>query len=447
MRTMRQSFDNAVPEIQRAYERFSSDDSPMHWLKPVQEQAMAVFARSGFPTTHDERWKYTDLTEAAARTVSYLHRTATASTRDASPDVLARLPENPGGATLCFLDGAFRQDLSSTLTEDAGILIEPLSASSPQYRGEVVEHLERYADIDSHQLAALNTAFLTDGLFIRTAAGRDAGLHVQVVFAFTDIGVSVQPRLLVVLEAGSRLTLTEYHTGSGQGLTNAVTQMHCKAGATLRYHKIQVADPSAHHLAAQYVTLDRDSRFDAVHVELGGSLARNDLHVRLAAPGAEACLHGLFVVDGERHADNQTSLDHAAPHTVSRETYRGIVDGRGRGVFNGKIVVRDGADKTDAQLSNRNLLLSRAAEIDTKPELEIYADDVKCAHGATTGELDANALFYLQSRGVSAAAARGMLITAFAREIVDVIDCPRLRDHVELQLDQRLPGDTRSPPK
>jgi Fe-S cluster assembly protein SufD len=447
MRTMSQSLENVVPEIQRAYERFSSDDSRMHWLKPVRDQAMAVFAQSGFPTTHDEQWKYTDLAEAAARTVSYLNRTSTASTRDASPNVLTGLPENPGGVTICFLDGIFRQDLSSTLPEDTGMLVEPLSASSPQYRGDVVEHLGRYADNDSHQLAALNTAFLTDGLLIRAAAERDAGLHVQVVFAFTDIGVSVQPRLLVHLEAGSRLTLTEYHTGKGLGLTNAVTQMNCEAGARLRYHKIQVADPRAHHLAAQHVTLDRDSQFDAVHVELGGGLTRNDLHVRLAAPGAEARLHGLFVVDGERHTDNQTNLDHAAPHTGSREIYRGIVDGRGRGVVNGKIVVQHGADKTDAQLSNRNLLLSPTAEVDTKPELEIYADDVKCAHGATTGELDSNALFYLQSRGVSAAAARRLLIAAFAREIVDVIECPKLRDHVELLLDRHLPGDTRSPPQ
>lgn len=444
---MSHEFESAVPDIQLAYEQFSGDDSPMRWLKPVRDQAMAVFARSGFPTTRDEQWKYTDLAEAAARTVAYLNSPPIPSTRDAQPDVLAQLPENPGGVTICFLDGVFRQDLSSTLPDGRGVRIEPLSASSPENREDVVEHLGQFAEVDSHQLAALNTAFLTDGLVIRAAAGRDAGMHVQVVFAFTDIGVSVQPRLLVHLEAGSRMTLTEYHTGSGRGLINAVTQAHCEAGAMLRYQKIQVADPRAHHLAAQHVTLDRDSQFDAVHVELGGALARNDLHVRLTAPGAEARLHGLFVADGKRHTDNQTHVDHAAPHTGSREIYRGIVDGQGRGVFNGKIVVQDGADKTDAQLSNRNLLLSPAAEIDTKPELEIYADDVKCAHGATTGQLDANALFYLRSRGVAAATARRILIAAFAREIVDVIDLPELRDHVELLLDQYLPGEPRNQPK
>lgn len=436
-----------MPEIERAYERLSGDHAPMHWLKPVRDQAMAAFAQTGFPTTRSERWKYTDLSDVVERTVRYLNAVTDAPDSDPRPGLVAELPGNPGGITVCFVDGKFRQDLSSTLADRPGLVIEPLSAGSPAYREDVAERLGQYAEVDSYQLAALNTAFLTDGLLIRAAAGCDVASKVQVVFAFTGRGISLQPRLLVHLEAGSQLTLTEYHAGEGHGLSNTVTQVHCEPGSRLGYHKIQAADPGAYHLAAQLVTLDRDSRFDAVHVELGSGLTRNDLNVRLVAPGAEARLHGLFVVDGKRHTDTQTSIEHAAPDTRSRETYRGIVDGRGRGVFNGKVLVREGADQTDARLSNHNLLLSRAAEVDTKPELEIYADDVKCAHGATTGQLDPDAMFYLRSRGVSAADARRMLITAFAREIVDVIDLPELRDHVESLLHRHLPDETRKHPQ
>jgi len=412
------------------------------WLQPLRESAIQVFSRTGFPTIRDEDWKYTSLSDVESRSAAYLNAKQAAADIDTIKTILSALPIDQSAFTVVFTNGLFCGELSNLPEKDAGLTIDTLSGLDDQSKDLVRSQLGRYAQIERFQLAALNTAFLNDGLIIRLPEHSDISTPIHVIFVSDQQNISVQPRVLISLGEYSRASVIEHYVGQGASCTNAVTEIHCAKGAHLRYIKIQQEDFQAYHLAAQYVQLDQDSRFDAVHVDLGAKLARNDLTVRLAGPGASTQLDGLFVVDGQRHVDNHTRLDHLEPQTTSVENYRGIINEQGRGVFNGKIIVHTGADKSDAQLNNRNLLLSAEAEIDTKPELEIYTDDVKCAHGTTTGQLDTNALFYLRVRGIPADLAKQMLVTAFANEIINRIDSTLtpLSDYIRDGVMRQLPG-------
>jgi Fe-S cluster assembly protein SufD len=412
------------------------------WLQPLRENAMQVFSRTGFPTTRDEDWKYTSLSDVEARSAAYLNAKQAAADIETIKQILSELPLDQCAFTVVFANGLFCGELSNLPEKDAGLTIDTLSGLGDQSKDLVRSQLGRFAQIERFQLAALNTAFLNDGLIIRLPERSDISTPIHVIFVSDQQNISVQPRVLISLGERSRASVIEHYVGQGASCTNAVSEIHLADGAHLRYTKIQQEDSLAYHLAAQYVQLDQDSRFDAVHVDLGARLARNDLTVRLAGPGASTQLDGLFVVDGQRHVDNHTRLDHLEPQTTSVENYRGIINEQGRGVFNGKIIVHTGADKSDAQLNNRNLLLSAEAEIDTKPELEIYTDDVKCAHGTTTGQLDTNALFYLRVRGIPADLAKQMLVTAFANEIINRIDSTLtpLSDYIRDGVMRQLPG-------
>jgi Fe-S cluster assembly protein SufD len=430
----RESFEQAFAAI-----RIAEADE---WLQPLRENAIQVFSQAGFPTTRDEDWKYTSLSDVEARSATYLNAAQSAPDINSIEEILGGLAIDPGSFTAVFANGLFCDRLSHLPKKHAGVTIDTLGRLGDQSKDLVRRQLGKFAQIECSQLAALNTAFLTDGLFIRLPANSDISAQIHVIFISDEQDISVQPRVLISLGEHSRASVIEHYVGQGASCTNAVTEIHCADGAHLRYSKIQQEDARAYHLAAQYVQLEKDSRFDAVHVDLGARLARNDLTVRLAGPGASTQLDGLFVVDGERHVDNHTRLDHLEPRTTSVENYRGIITDRGRGVFNGKIIVHAGADKSDAQLNNRNLVLSAEAEIDTKPELEIYTDDVKCAHGTTTGQLDTNAMFYLRVRGIPEGQAKQMLMAAFANEIINRIDSTSavLSDHIRNRMMRLLPG-------
>lgn len=431
--------DNA---FQKAYTVFAGNPAAKTWLRPIQDRAFRAFAQAGFPTMRDEDWKYTNLAKVEARSATYLNAGPASADTDATKTLLNELPLDPGHYTIVFANGQFRADLSNMPVSEVGLHIETLSGADEQSRQRIGEHLGRFANVETFQLAALNTAFLVDGLVIRVADGAEISRPIHVVFITDGKPVSVQPRILINLGECSRTTVIEHYAGRGAGLTNAVTEVHCAPAAHLQYIKLQEEDAETYHLAAQYIRLDQDSRFDAVHVDFGARLARNDLAVTLAGAGASANLHGLFIVDGDRHVDNHTRLDHLARQTTSRESYRGILSDRGRGVFNGKVIVHPGADQSDAQLNNRNLLLSATAEVDTKPELEIYTDEVKCGHGTTTGQLDANAMFYLRARGIPEDQARRMLVAAFAAEVIDPIGpwAEAILQHVQNTLERCLPG-------
>jgi Fe-S cluster assembly protein SufD len=246
---------------------------------------------------------------------------------------------------------------------------------------------------------------------------------------------TAQPRLLLQLGAGAKATVVEHFHSSAPAIVNPIAEVHCASGADLNYFRLQEEHPDSWHTSAQYARLGEDANFRATLIEVGGRLARNDLRIELAGPRAHADARGLFMADGSRHVESRIDVRHLAPATTSHERFRGILAGKARGVFNGRIYVDSVAQQTAAELSNRNLLLSAGAEIDTKPELEIYADDVKCAHGSTTGQLDNTALFYLLSRGVEPTVARNMLITAFAAELLSDIDLPGLAERAQAALD------------
>jgi Fe-S cluster assembly protein SufD len=440
-----ESTNAAQPDVllahQQAHANFSQSDgvADTGWLQPIRERAMQSFARTGFPTTRDEDWKYTNLTKVADRSAAYLKQLPTAANPDTTAALLARLAGISGCYSVVFANGQLQQNLSKLPEPDSGFKIATLRGADDEVRQRVQAHLGQQAQIDAFRLAALNTAFLSDGVVITVPAGQAVSRPIHVVFVATGQQASSQPRVLLSMGENSQAVLIEHHLGQGPGLTNAITEIDCAQGARIKYVKIQEDDEDAYHLAAQHVSLADGSALEALHLDLGSKLARNDLQVTLNGTGSTANLYGLFLVDGERHIDNHTRIDHRAEHTTSRESYRGVIDDRGRGVFNGKIIVHSGADQTDAQLNNRNLLLSPTAEVDTKPELEIYTDDVKCSHGTTTGQLDANAIFYLQARGIPKIEARQMLIGAFAREMISQIEVEAFGKYIETIVTQRLP--------
>ncbi len=372
------------------------------WLGALRRDAFARFEELGFPTAKDEAWRYTGLqpiTETAWRRV------------ERAPRLAAAPPK--------------------------GVRVTPLSEA---FGAEA--HLARLADPRVSPFAALNTALFSGALVVEIERGAVVEEPIEILF---DTGAPVGPEVVyprVLVLAGERCEarIVETYAGAGRSFTNAVTEIVLFPGAVLEHTKLQEAGLEARHVHAVAVSQARGSRFTSHNVALGAALARTELTTVLAGEGAECALYGLFVGGHRQHLDNRTVIDHAAPHTVSRELYKGILDGAARGVFHGTIVVRPDAQKTDAVQTNKNLLLSREALVDSTPALEIFADDVKCRHGSTTGQLDAMALFYLRSRGIGEAEARALLTWAFAADVAEKIREPRVRQRVEHELGLRLPG-------
>jgi len=439
MKLSTEDSQTTVAAVERAYRETRSADRD--WLAPLQEQALAAFARDGFPTPRHEDWKYTNLARLAKSSGDLLRRAAVPADAGRITALLERLPRRAGDYTLVFANGRFDPGLSKLPGTDTGVRIATLTGAGDEDRARFSDWVDASSHGDDQAFEALNAAFMADGAILDIAAETRVERPLHVVFATDGQAAGTQARLRINAGAGSSARVLEHHIGNGAGWTNAITDIHCARAARLTYIKLQDEDDAADHVAAQTVTLDENSHFRAAHVDLGARLARNDLRVRMNGSGGRAELFGLFLVDGQRHVDNHTRTDHFAGNTVSEEYYRGIMNERGRGVFNGKIIVHEGADGTDARLSNRNLLLAKTAEIDTKPELEIYTDDVKCAHGATTGQLDEQALFYLRARGVPRQVARHMLVLAFAREIFERFDATatELNDYINETLERRLP--------
>lgn len=389
-------------------------------LAQQRAAALADFERLGFPTQRLENWKYTDVKRLAAAYPEWLgNPTGTADVAVPELDV-------PDAAHLVFVDGAYSAALSQGTDFGDGVVcgsLTELEQSSPGLIQDLFGALAQPADSG---FIALNAALAGHGAALIVPAGVDLSRPCVVTYVSTTAQTIAQPRLLVSLGKNSRATVIEHFCSTATALINAVAELRCGSGAHLDYYKLQAEAAQVWHTAAQYVAVGRDARFSATHVDIGSDLARNELKVQLAEPGAHAETKGLMLADGSRHVESRVRVEHLAPHTTSRERYRSILGGSARGVFNGSIYVAEDAQKTSAALSNRNLLLSKGAEINTKPELEIYADDVKCAHGSTTGQLDETSLFYLRTRGVDDATARKMLITAFAAELLTDIAIPAI---------------------
>jgi Fe-S cluster assembly protein SufD len=410
------------------------------WLRELRREAASRFAEVGFPTPRDEAWKYTDVTPI----VQVGFKPATRGVNGVDP---ARLEgfwfENLPSHRLVFVNGHYSEKLSTLDAWPKGVTVMSLAEALRDKAHRLEPYLGHYVPEKIHGFAALNAALFTDGAYIHLGRGTRLvkPIHLLYVSAGAADPLLSQPRNLVVAEEDSQAVLIENYVAVGEAsyFTNALTEVVVGPHAMIEHYRLQEEGASAYHIGGMHAHLDRDGRFTAHGIDLGGRLVRNDLRSVLDAEGAECHLNGLYVLGGRQHVDNHTHIDHAKPRGTSREFYKGVLDGRSRAVFHGRVVVRPDAQHTDAQQVNNNLLLSRDAEADTKPQLEIYADDVKCAHGATVGQLDPDALFYLRSRAVDEAAARDLLTYAFARDVLS-----RLRlEPVRVQLERNLAAKLR----
>ena len=411
-------------------------------LASLRDDAFSCFDRLGFPTTRLEEWRFTNVAPIAG-TPFVAPTTLTDYTR-ADLDAL-HLPRL-GGPELVFVNGTFAPALSTTDGLPAGVRTRSLAtvlAHDDDDAAAVALHLGRHARIESQAFTALNTAFLRDGAVVEVAPGVvvDTPIHLLFVTRSGVEPVLSQPRVLVVVGANSQVRVIESHAGDGETpyLSNTVTEVSAGDHALIDHYTLVREAAAAFRVGSLHAALGRGSNFSSHIITLGGAIVRNEARVVLAGEGGECTLNGLYLANGRQLVDNQTTIDHAQPHCDSHELYKGILDGRSRAVFNGKIIVRLDAQKTNAKQSNKTLLLSEDAQITTKPQLEIFADDVKCTHGATVGQLDQDALFYLRSRGLARDQARQLLTHAFAADLLGHIKVEAIRMQLDALLLERLP--------
>jgi Fe-S cluster assembly protein SufD len=435
----------AVAEEKDAYragfERFAAAHagSDPAWLRERRTAAVARFVEKGLPTARDEAWRHTPVAPLAKGRFE----AADPAARPA-PGALAALLRDGRGPQLVFVNGRLSREHSALDSGQAGVVVASLRDLLREAPERLEPWLGRAADGWTGVFSDLNTAFAEDGAVILLAPGTvvKEPIFVAQVSAGDGAPTVSYVRTLVVAGRGSecRLVETLASPDGRASLSNAVTEVVVEDNARVDRYKLQQEGREALHVATLAARLSRDARFSDHSIALGAALSRNDIDVRFEAEGGDCVLNGLFVLDGRRVADTHSRIDHAKPHCSSRQLYKGIVDDQARGVFNGLVVVRPGAQKTDAVQTNRNLLLSREALVHSTPQLEILADDVKCKHGSTTGQLDPVALFYLRSRGIGEAAARSLLTWAFASDLVRKMEIEPLRRTVERHLQAHLPG-------
>ena len=426
---MRAAQDNATNALNSIWERNHAAQND--WLRTRQTSALESFNQQGFPNKHLEDWRYTDLRELAEHYPLWLENSDTARLDSASTDIPQTL-DISDATRIVFINGVFRPELSDALPDGlfAGST-EELAIAHPKL---VQQHWGRLASDADSGMVSLNSAFANASVALTVADGAQLTKPIYVQFAGTLENSITHPRLFVDLGENSTAELIEHYSSSASCIVNAVTEISCGENAHLKYYKLQEEHPSGWHTAVQYIHAARNSNIKTAHIDLGARLSRNDLKISLQGESAHVDSDGVFIADGQRHVESRITVNHMAPHTTSRERFRSILADNARGVFNGRIYVDECAQKTNAQLSNRNLLLSPGAEINTKPELEIYADDVKCAHGSTTGQLDTDALFYLLSRGIPEKNARDLLIMAFASELVTELEIGSVSEKIQQAL-------------
>ncbi len=411
------------------------------WLSALRARGIARFGELGFPTTHLEEWRFTSVAPIVVTPFALPHA---GGASPAERDLAAFLLPGAGQHRLVFVNGRFAPALSATAGLPAGVTAMSLAEALARDPERVRAHLGTSGADAASAFAALNTAFLADGAYVHVAAGTVVTEPLQILFAATAEAepVVAHARTLIVAERLAQVAVVESYAGAegARYLTNAVTEVVAGEGARAEVYRIQRESLGAYHVATTHTRQGRDSVVHVHPVAFGGALARHDLTAVLDGAGASCLLNGLYLGDGAQHFDHHTVIDHAQPHAESHEYFNGVLDGRSRGVFNGRIIVRPGAQRTDSKQTNNNLLLSEEARADSQPQLEIYADDVKCTHGATLGPLDEKALFYLKSRGLGAAEARALVTYGFAAEILGRMAIPELRAQLDGVVRARLLG-------
>jgi len=428
----------ATQALQHYLEGFTSLEktapSRQHpWLRKLREDGFARFAETGFPTSRDEDWRFTNLS-AIAQTPFRLVRES-----HHLPSQSDLAPYHVAGAAcrLVFVDGRFVPELSSVGILPGGVTVSSLANAIAQHPAAVSAHLGRYLNIQRDPFSALNTAFIEDGAYVHISKSviLEGPVHLLFISLGHDTPSVSHPRNLIVAEENSQATVVEDYISFGKtgdkALCNTATELVAGDRSVISHYMIEREHGQAFNVSTLRIQQGRSADVSSHSVLIGGALVRNNVHPVLAGEGSECLINGLFIGNGRQHLDNYMLVEHASPHCGSRQFYNGILDGHAHGVFHGRIIVHKDAQKTDAKQTNRNLLLSDTAQIDTKPQLEIYADDVKCTHGATIGQIEENALFYLRSRGIDETSARRLLLGAFAGECFDRMKEGPARKHVE----------------
>ena len=434
---------NSTPNT---YDRYAEqfDRLPLtgpQWLTTLRRRGMDGFTALGFPTSRrdNEKWKYTNLGALANTTFSYTDRPGVVD--EGLLNTLA--PSSEDWVQLVFVDGQFSPEHSRSEYAGNALAVSRLGDAAGLGQNGVGERLGSLAGVESDGFTALNTAFATDGAVVKVSAGGKAPT-VHLAFVTTEHGeaIATHPRVLVMAEENSECTVVESYVGVGEStyFTNSVSEIILDSGAQVEHYRLMMDSPGAFHIGSTPVKLGADSTFKTLSFARGGRVARNGLHVMLDAPGSSCVVGGLYFTYGTQHIDNHIVIDHLKPHTSSDLYFKGILDDRSRAVFSGGVIVHPNAQKSEAYQKDQNLLLSEGARINTKPMLEIYADDIKATHGATAGAVADEAIFYMRSRGIDENTARDLLVHGFATEIIDKVGLEPLREYLDVLFSGGLPG-------
>ena len=426
----------------RAVEKELAADGPP-WLNRIREHARSRFAELGFPTTRkgNEKWKYTNVGPVANANFTYPRNGAVNGVTGA--DIQAAAPWHESWVNLVFVDGHYSETLSTASANSNGVRVASLAEAMRSDEDIVERHLARYASAEDDGFTALNTAFIQDGAFVHIPDGRSMDSPLNMVFVSTHRPEPIvsYPRVLVVAGADSKATIIESYVGLSENryFTNGVAEIILDSRSQIDHYRLLDESDQAFNVCVSRVRQEEDSTFSSSSFYRGAALGRYDLNVLLDGPGSTCSLNGLYMTSGTQHIDNFINIDHAKPHGTSRLYYKGILDGNSRAVFGGTVWVRERAIKTDSLQTDKNLVLSPDAEVDSKPALFIYADDVKCGHGATAGNIDRDTVFYMRSRGIDLETASRLLIYGFASEIIDTVQVDELRAYLERRFLDSLP--------
>jgi Fe-S cluster assembly protein SufD len=440
----------ALTPIESYRADFARQPAAPEWVQALRAQGMARFESLGFPTTKNEDWHFTSVAPIAERSFrAAMTSKAGVSSEGSTAGMVARADlqrftfGQPAWHSLVFVNGEFSENLSSYAGLGEKVRVSSLATAIRVGVGGPERHLGKIAAFDNHAFTALNTAFIGDGAFIELQADALIDQPIHLIFVSEGQGESIShPRNLIVAARNSRASIIESYicVRDTSYFTNAVTEISLGEGARVDHYKIQRESEKAFHVGTTQIRQARDSQLHSFSLAVGGLLARTNIYTTLDGDAATCTLNGLYLTDGVQHIDNQTSIEHIAPNCPSHEVYKGVLDGHSHGVFNGKVYVHPEAQKTDGKQSNNNLLLSPTARVDTKPQLEIFADDVKCTHGATVGRLDEVAMFYLNSRGIGRETARTLLTYAFAADVLETIELDAMKTELERMVLARFAG-------
>ena len=426
-----------IENYQFQHQNFTGANQAQPWLNDMQRSGLTQLGETGFPTLADENWRYTNIKPLLKQAFNVV----TAATQKlTSEQIDAFNIEGFDSLKIVFVDGEFDATLSAQ-DIPTGLTLKSLADMLDNHADHAAKYINQLLPDSTHGFMALNTAFVRNGVWIETASGAVIDKPIELIFISTGEDQSlVQPRNIFIASENSQIKIVERYLSlnDNKTMTNTIAEIYCGSNANIEHARIQQESRSATHISGTFFKLEEKAHFSTSTITLGGNLTRNDLRCQIAGQGAHSNMYGLYATNQRQHVDNFTQVEHLVANCTSDELYKGVLDDRSRAVFHGRIYVAQDAQQTDAYQNNRTLLLSSDAEIDTKPQLEIYADDVKCSHGATIGQLNEEYLFYLRARGVENSKARRMLTFAFVKEALGAISIEPLRTYLEDQLDQQL---------